>query len=892
MMKRIHLIILLALAAIAGFAQSQPQTGDIIYVYQKDGNVLSFLRSEIEEMGYSYFDTLGVSHDEVVSQIISFGEDAHIIPLADIDSISFVTPKTVYQPGVIRIEEGLMDYVERSDSLTIYFAANTPSNLLPKVGDKLVTLEMNDKFEAGFAGRVASVSGTTVVCDGIELGEVFETYYETTLTEGRPADEPQARRRSIDFNRDMTFDFPTYSLDFGQEITANVIPLSSLALKGGIKLEASITPKARIKASLIVNKKQGTNFSGSIDFSASFKESVGLYGGFEKSSQFGLEVFKVPVCRFIKFYIKPGVFMDKSVESSITNEWEQTCGMGFSFSFTEKAKDPFKFNIINHKPTASYDLVGCVDGRLAAGIFTDMGLAPNIPIFGTKLLNIALHSEFGAEIIGHAVLYNEEIKSAAKETKTYEKLKASNIQVNSFVQHEVQKHLLTVDLIGPVASASKKFAQWDLVPRFTSISADRMDDVVEVTLQVEKSKDDLVVPVDFGVALYKPDNTLVAKDYLGNYLKGSDGGTFTNFFKDLDDELEYTVSPIVKIFGFELRASQTADVGKNEFPVQIINFEQTDANYSEVKGYTFEGKGYYYKFNATTTVELDKDAEKIKDWGYIYHDIYNVDKKISCANLVSNPYADTRWAYYYDEPYRTVSLTAYVQYEGETDIRKGGTHTFTVRYGGCPDNNHPHMIDLGLPSGTKWACCNIGASSPEQTGGYYAWGETQTKQDYCGDTYQFWVDRDGDGYFSYDFISLDTGGAYMVTNEIGDIGTDIANTQNDVATVKWGAPWRMPSLEQIRELYANTTHEWTEEKGVNGCRFKSSNFGVLFIPASGEYRSEDIYNYGKNVECWSSTQYRDSNQDSLLFSWGIYNDGRAAYGSTFRFYGLPVRPVR
>ena len=48
----------------------------------------------------------------------------------------------------------------------------------------------------------------------------------------------------------------------------------------------------------------------------------------------------------------------------------------------------------------------------------------------------------------------------------------------------------------------------------------------------------------------------------------------------------------------------------------------------------------------------------------------------------------------------------------------------------CPDNNHPHMIDLGLPSGTKWACCNVGASKPEDQGGYFAWGETEEKSEY------------------------------------------------------------------------------------------------------------------------------------------------------------------
>ena len=53
----------------------------------------------------------------------------------------------------------------------------------------------------------------------------------------------------------------------------------------------------------------------------------------------------------------------------------------------------------------------------------------------------------------------------------------------------------------------------------------------------------------------------------------------------------------------------------------------------------------------------------------------------------------------------------------------------------CPDDNHPHAIDLGLPSGTKWACCNVGATTPEENGGYYAWGETEEKELYDISTY-------------------------------------------------------------------------------------------------------------------------------------------------------------
>ena len=108
----------------------------------------------------------------------------------------------------------------------------------------------------------------------------------------------------------------------------------------------------------------------------------------------------------------------------------------------------------------------------------------------------------------------------------------------------------------------------------------------------------------------------------------------------------------------------------------------------------------------------------------------------------------------------------------------------------CPDNHHPHAIDLGLPSGTKWACCNVGATAPEDYGGYYAWGETSEKSDY-DDGYAYWQDKNGDGW--------------MDSGECTNIGSDIAGTQYDVAYIRMGSSWRMPNAEQINELINNCT---------------------------------------------------------------------------------------
>ena len=176
------------------------------------------------------------------------------------------------------------------------------------------------------------------------------------------------------------------------------------------------------------------------------------------------------------------------------------------------------------------------------------------------------------------------------------------------------------------------------------------------------------------------------------------------------------------------------------------------------------------------------------------------------------------------------------------------------------------MIDLGLPSGTKWACCNVGANKPEAYGDYYAWGETQTKSTYNRLTYKH----------------------YNGTEEsCRNLGSDIAGTQYDVAHVKWGGSWVMPSEAQQDELRNNCTSEWTTKNGVNGRIFRGKNGNSIFLPAAG-YRSLDKLSFSGSVcNYWSSTQSPSLTYYacSLLFS--TVNLPFLGLRAT----GLSVRPV-
>lgn len=190
----------------------------------------------------------------------------------------------------------------------------------------------------------------------------------------------------------------------------------------------------------------------------------------------------------------------------------------------------------------------------------------------------------------------------------------------------------------------------------------------------------------------------------------------------------------------------------------------------------------------------------------------------------------------------------------------------------CPDNRHPHQIDLGLPSGTKWACCNVGADKPEGNGGYYAWGETEEKTEYFWSTYLHGTYNDDGDYSLLEYL-----------------GADIAGTQYDVAHQQWGGNWVMPSYEQIGELFMNTESGWDEQNGVNGYLFTAPNGASLFLPASGYRGYRGVYRVGSIGLYWLSP-YAEALPEyggALTFE----RDGEYYGSSYFRFLGLQVRAI-
>ena len=185
-------------------------------------------------------------------------------------------------------------------------------------------------------------------------------------------------------------------------------------------------------------------------------------------------------------------------------------------------------------------------------------------------------------------------------------------------------------------------------------------------------------------------------------------------------------------------------------------------------------------------------------------------------------------------------------------------------------------VDLGLPSGTLWATCNIGASSPEDYGDYFAWGETEAKSTYNWSTYKLC-----NGSFKMT--------KYCTDSSYGDNGfkdnKKELDLDDDAAYVNWGPGWRMPSQEQMEELSRECTWTWT----TNGYVVKGPNNNTIFLPAAG-YRSDgSLYYDGSYGFYWSRMLYESKPNTArhLYF-------GSSFTNMTFlnRRSGQVVRPVR
>jgi hypothetical protein len=848
-MKRLYLILLLVVVTLSASAQT---IGEAFYIYRNDGQFNAFFRDEVQSIEYSHYDLDSVYYDENVTQLIYTQDSLYRIPLAAIDSVSFVQPETVYKEGSIPLEGALFDYLIRVEEGMLVFDLALPESLVPDVGDKLVATDITEKLPNGFVGIVKTVSagndGIYVNCENIELSEAVSQYYGVyEVVAGR---EGQTRvrgpRKAMHDNVIYNGDLPSRRMNIQLGLSGFVTEKDIFDINAKNTFDITYTPEIHIKITRVVDDlllRSHTNLLAITDIDADVEYEVSGEAQKEWKKSF------LPKTDFLIAGIP--VYIDLGAKASLSGE----IATAFSFkSYAHIVTDITYFDV--SLLTVIGNTISPIVNRVGGNVnITTMDLewdylgfrAEFKPrIYGRVGLSaishvagwVGLEGDFGLKATGELMFDVDRIRNAEPGTAVYDELKdLAKIDVKPYVGVHFMATVfddryafsLGKDFDTPLGT----WYQGRILPGFSDTKATALSDTrASVTAKVTN---DCFIPYTVGFSLYDEDNNHVdTKIYEANgkpvkYWTRNAFKSYSCEFSGLSKEKKYKVYPVIRFFGkYDMLCSPSSNLIM-AFPVELSDFKVTKKQY-EKGAFTNDGMTYDYRFDVSVTATLN-NSENVHDWGYVYRDPNGREKKISLVqpSNYGTTYTDTRWAYFRNgTPPFTCTLVPYVEYVGSDEPVYGEPQDFPLEYGEttCPDSNHPHWIDLGI--GTQWRCCNAGASSPEDYGGYYTFDQAQA--------------------------------------------------------------YNPPSREQIKALVENCSYTWTTQNGVKGGKFTGPNGGTIFLPAAG-YRNRwdgEFYGVGSWGICWSSTPDDESRAYELYFDSSYADWSRSFY----RDGEQSVRPVR
>lgn len=397
-MKRLTFIIIVAVLGLLPLLPiSAQQKQDVLYVYRNDGRFHGFFYDEIERISYSKIDTFGLEQDDYVVQEIYARDTIYRIPVSAIDSVSFITPEPVYQPGVITPASDMWSYVVASDTLTTFvLSPSIPQSLIPKVGDRLANTTATPFLPHGFYGEVASISivanGTEVKCDKAELGDLFVRYVGKYAGFGIASDDYGVRgvNRSSEYEP-YEADIPMVPIILGMTLGKNGLSIGDFLYK-----DVSITgegtfmfqfrPKLRIRAFIdytwlgAFNFDLTTRLEAPLDYNLHLDAELSLTKDI-RPSDLNIPHLAIPLGQTPFFFeYEPGLTLGLAGKIKIDKDWH----------YVERAYGAIQATNLSESDGGSSWMAGdirCIDNRFVASAA------------GSLSLNAGLYSELNFTLV-------------------------------------------------------------------------------------------------------------------------------------------------------------------------------------------------------------------------------------------------------------------------------------------------------------------------------------------------------------------------------------------------------------------------------------------------------------------------------------------------------------
>lgn len=613
------------------------------YVYQHNGTVNSFFYADCDSITYAQISSKTNPQVTEFVQVIHTADSVFRIPVNEIDSVSFYKPETVYQPGVIKLEEKLFPYIIKHDSLTLVLDSKIPTELLPKQGDKLVTLEMNETFPSGFTGKVIEVSRSAdnylVRCELPLLTDIFSVYYYEGCfdLQSAEADEAEEQATTRAFGDivwppvDRQFTLP----DARMTLNAGTLGLISGPFSGSVSQTISYTLKSkmRLRTSLQVNNGVHFHLTMTGEHALTTNISASVAGSVNIEPDITVPV-PIAVAPSLAFYLTTGAFVE--VSGSFNGEYNQThyftTAVHYEYDHGSPSNIPAQIKLT---PKGQNDPKGDFMGNVSFkfGIFAEMGVA----VASKEIAKAGIAYKEGTAIDIRMDLGGPAISSPPN-TSVYDKYKENDVlTIYDYRGYEFRLQALYAQAsIGIEATLGDPFLQIGVVPNFDNVKAGMSESNIGELYATADVSGRCFGKHRVGFALYHEDK-LLSKAYYNTSYDGKNPLTISHIFKGLTPGKKYTVYPIVELFGnSELLATPSSEA---EPKVSVLTGE---SSYITTQSATLSGT--IEGINSTISCEYGISYQKAGDSKWI--DIPSSEKGGGTFSTIINGLSpDTNYSY-------------------------------------------------------------------------------------------------------------------------------------------------------------------------------------------------------------------------------------------------------
>ena len=542
-MKRILLSLLTILVTLTGTAQT---IGEAFYVYRSDGEFNAFLREEVDSIAYSCYDADSLYYGEIVTQVVYTADSTYWIPLASIDSVSFVTPETKYTPQVVKLEP-LLPYIVSVDGMKLTFSSDIPSNLFPRMEDILVLDNFDhEQFPTGFAGRMSSREGMQIVCDSVSFEDIYEQIicygYYTAIDDSSTTDNHHVRlaaKRKVGGN------------------ISNAISINGTLGSKETGIYASVNGRLGMDLRFTFKYRKGepTYFDISLTPELTFNFEAGAEGTLlsltlpSKDPDAPLLMLPLPNMPFY-FKLTGTPVFEANLKASIVVRTEAKLGekLGVRYVNGEFRSDCGKTSRWFSRP----DVTGSIEGNIFVGLKDKFGIYS----YG-DVVSAVIEKKAGVEFDGKIA---ESIKNP--DTCSYEELKKDYFDVNLKTSAALKAEAklfrwFKLSAKYDIFSVKLNIFKFRLVPSFTKpiVTLDKTSATVSVI-----PDDRILFPVFLGLGLWDENNSLLNVQYSDSlycyYWINRTINEYSTTFTNLSLNKEFTVRPLVKLFGGMIVAPQ------------------------------------------------------------------------------------------------------------------------------------------------------------------------------------------------------------------------------------------------------------------------------------------------------------------------------------------------